>query len=323
MKRSTILSLIVAASLMTLAVIVFIVGMTMAKFKFSAGLFTTSSYETVTHEITDELTDISINALTSDVEILPSEDGVARVVSLEHTKLKNTVEVIDGALTIKSEDTRRWIDHIDIVNTEYPKISIYLPSEHYGALSVDLSTGDIRVEDFSFASINIELTTGDVECLASSDAELNIHTTTGDIGISGASAASMSLKTTSGDVNIFEISCDGDIHMKSTTGSSVLTNVSCKNLSIEGGSGDTKMKSTVASESMIIDKTTGDVKLDACDAGALNIKLTTGDVEGTLLSDKIFVTHTTTGDIDVPSSTQGGTCEVSTTTGDIDIDVIG
>ena len=322
MKRSTIVSLIVATSLIALAVIVFIVGMTMAKFNFSAKLFTTASYETSTHEITDEFDSITIKALTSDVEILPSNDGVARVVSFERTNLKHTVEVTDGALTVNGEDTRRWIDHISIVNTESPKISVYLPSEEYGALSIDLTTGDIRVEEFSFASINIEVTTGDVECLASSAAELNIHTTTGDVGISGASVGSMSLKTTSGTVNIFEISCDSDIHVKSTTGDSVLTNVSCKNLSVNCGSGDTKMKNVIASELLSIDKTTGDVDFDACDAANLKINVTTGDVEGTLLSEKIFATHTSTGDIDVPSGTQGGICEISTTTGDIEIDIL-
>ena len=44
-------------------------------------------------------------------------------------------------------------------------------------------------------------------------------------------------------------------------------------------------------------------------------------VGGTLLSDKVFITDTTTGDVDVPKTTTGGKCEITTTTGDIEIDI--
>lgn len=319
MTTSTKICLIVAASLLALGVILFITAMAISQFKF-AEVFSTASYETATHDINDEFENISINTTTADVTILRSADDSAHVVCFYNKKITYSVAVTDGTLSIEGNDERRWFDHIGIVSNT-PELRVYLPSDEYEALTIDLSTGDVRVEDFSFASINIELTTGDVECLASSDAELNIHTTTGDIGISGASVASMSLKTNTGDVNVFEISCDGDIHMKSTTGSSVLTNVSCKNLSIESGSGDTKMINVIASETITVNKNTGDVELEACDAAELNIKTTTGDVVGSLLTEKVFVTNTTTGDISVPKSTSGGICEISTTTGEIDIDI--
>ena len=319
MTTSTKICLIVAASLLALGVIFFIAAMAISQFKF-AEVFTTASYETATQDINDEFENISINTTTADVTILRSADDSAHVVCFYNKKITYAVAVTDGTLSIEENDERRWFDHIGIVGNT-PELRVYLPSDEYEALTIDLSTGDVRVEEFTFSSINIDVSTGDVECLASVKGELKIHTTTGDIGISGASAASMSLKTTSGDVNIFEISCDGDIHMKSTTGSSVLTNVDCKNLTINSGSGASKMINVIASETITINKNTGGVKLEACDAAELNIKTTTGDVVGSLLTEKVFVTNTTTGDISVPKSTSGGICEISTTTGDIDIDI--
>ena len=47
----------------------------------------------------------------------------------------------------------------------------------------------------------------------------------------------------------------------------------------------------------------------------------TGDVSGNLLSDKVFITETDTGRIDVPKTTTGGKCEIKTDTGDIRISI--
>ena len=319
MTTSTKICLIVAASLLALGVIFFIAAMAISQFKF-AEVFTTASYETATQDINDEFENISINTTTADVTILRSADDSAHVVCFYNKKITYSVAVTDGTLSIEENDERRWFDHISIVSNT-PELRVYLPSDEYEALTIDLSTGDVRVEEFTFSSINIDVSTGDIECLASVKGELNIHTTTGDIGISGASAGSMNLKTTTGLVNIFDITCDGDVNIKGTSGRSVLTNVDCKNLTINSGSGASKMINVIASETITINKNTGGVKLEACDAAELNIKTTTGDVVGSLLTEKVFVTNTTTGDISVPKSTSGGICEISTTTGEIDIDI--
>ena len=54
----------------------------------------------------------------------------------------------------------------------------------------------------------------------------------------------------------------------------------------------------------------------------LKIITSTGDIEGTLLSDKVFIVKSSTGDIDVPSSITSGMCEITTSTGDIEVRVV-
>ena len=61
--------------------------------------------------------------------------------------------------------------------------------------------------------------------------------------------------------------------------------------------------------------------LKDCDAAELEIKTGTGDVQGTLLSEKVFVVKTNTGKIQVPETVTGGKCKITTTTGDIRITV--
>jgi hypothetical protein len=51
------------------------------------------------------------------------------------------------------------------------------------------------------------------------------------------------------------------------------------------------------------------------------MKANTGDIRGSLLSEKIFITKTTTGSVRVPSTASGGTCELITGTGDITVTI--
>ena len=58
------------------------------------------------------------------------------------------------------------------------------------------------------------------------------------------------------------------------------------------------------------------------DAGELTVLTGTGDVTGSLLSAKVFITHSDTGMVDVPETTTGGKCKITTDTGDISMDVL-
>jgi len=77
------------------------------------------------------------------------------------------------------------------------------------------------------------------------------------------------------------------------------------------------LKNVVAEEKLTIKRSTGHVKFESCDAAEINVKTDTGDVTGTLLSEKLFLCKTDTGRVDVPKATAGGVCEVTTDTGDI------
>ena len=79
------------------------------------------------------------------------------------------------------------------------------------------------------------------------------------------------------------------------------------------------MKNVIATEKFSIKRSTGDVKFDSCDAAEIFVETDTGDVNGSLLTNKVFITKTDTGRINVPNSITGGKCEIITNTGDIKI----
>ena len=81
------------------------------------------------------------------------------------------------------------------------------------------------------------------------------------------------------------------------------------------------MNHVIAANKFSIERSTGDVKFSRCDVAELYLKTSTGNVTGSLLADKVFITDTNTGSVDVPKTAVGGRCEIKTGTGDIKIKI--
>lgn len=319
MKRSTIVCLIVAASLILAGVLLFTCAIATSGFNFISG-FNMKEYETTSHEITEEFDSISIDARTADINVLPATDGKVTVLCFEQENLTHDVSVKDGTLTVKLVDERRWFEHITFFNLHSPTISVYLPEAEYAALAINSNTSDVDVaRDFSFESVDIRLSTGDVKCYASVNEALKIKVSSGHVTVGDLTAGSVDITTTTGDIRAENVTCEGDFKVGVSTGKAKLSGVTCQSLISTGNTGDVTLIDVIATERFDIERTTGDVDMQACDAAELRILTDTGDVEGSLLTDKVFVVRTDTGDIDVPRTTSGGICEITTDTGDVDI----
>ena len=70
-----------------------------------------------------------------------------------------------------------------------------------------------------------------------------------------------------------------------------------------------------------IGRSTGDVRFEECDAAEIFVRTDTGDIKGSLLTDKMFFAEADTGSVRVPKTTSGGRCEITTSTGDIRITI--
>ncbi|MBO5998091.1 MAG: DUF4097 family beta strand repeat protein, partial [Lachnospiraceae bacterium] len=168
---------------------------------------------------------------------------------------------------------------------------------------------------------NAALDTGDVHCLAPANGDITLKTSTGHIFVSDLTAAAMRLTTDTGRIEVSDADIKGRIDLKVSTGRVTLENVTCSDLTSDGDTGRLIMTNVVVPGEFNLERSTGDIELNGCDAGTIYIKTDTGDVSGTLLSDKIFVTDSDTGKIKVPGTTTGGKCEITTDTGDITIEI--
>jgi len=318
MKTATKVWLIVAASLVLLGVLIFAVTMTILNWDFWK--LGTVKNQTNTHDIKEGFRDISIRTNTADIAFLPSSDGKAKVVCYEAERMRHTVTVTDGTLTVELVDTRNWYDHIGIFSGDHSMVTVYLPSGQYGTLTVDEDTGDIGIpKDFTFETVTLSLHTGDVTCEASVSGAVKIGTTTGDIRLTDITANSLDLSTTTGDIAVSSVTCTDDASVTVSTGDAKLTDLSCKSFRSTGSTGELFLTNVIAAERISVERSTGDVSFDGCDANELSVTTDTGDVTGSLLSEKIFFATTDTGKTDVPQTLNGGKCEITTDTGDIRI----
>ena len=319
MRRGTKIWIIAAASLCLIGSMIFGGAMTMLKWDFTR--LSTLKYENNVHMITEEYRNIRVETATADIVFLPSTDGTTTVECREQTKMLHSVSVKDGTLAIELADTREWYDYISI-NFGSPKITVRIPAGEYGALSVKHSTGNTEIaEGFRFESMDISGSTGHVKNRASVFGLMKIKASTGDIRVENIAAGSLDLAVSTGRVTVRNAVCTGDVSVKVSTGKTDMTGVRCASLISNGSTGEIDLTDVIAAERISICRSTGDIEFERCDAAQLHIKTDTGDVEGTLLSEKIFMTKTDTGRISVPRTTSGGVCEIETDTGDIEISI--
>ena len=309
--------LLIAGSLVILGCIVLVCVMCALRWDFKK--LSTAEYETNTTEIEETFDGISISTQTSDIFFVPSDDGSCKVECYEDKKATHAVNVENGTLFVKINNKKSWYDYIG-VQFDSPKITVYLPKTDFNGLSVDGSTGNVTVpKDCSFESADVSLTTGNVDFRAAVSGALKIKTNTGSIGVYGTSVGSADLSVTTGTVNVSGLTCDGNVTVSVSTGKANLKDIACDSLTSNGSTGDIVLNNVIAENQISVKRSTGDVKFDGCDAAEIDVNTSTGDVTGSLLTEKTFVTETSTGKIDVPSTAAGGVCRIKTSTGNIKI----
>lgn len=289
--------LVIAVVLIVLGAAMF--GAVMTEYDWDLSGLSTVAYETNTYEIKDAFTQLYVQTDTADVIFLPADGGSATVVCRERENVKHTVAVKDGVLTVCVEDDRKWYERIEI-GFGSPSITVYVPQGEYKAACVKTSTGDVELpKELSFESIDIAGSTGDITCHANASEAVKLTTSTGDIFAEELSPRSMDVYTATGD---------GE-----------LKNIACGSFVSDGQTGDISLENVVAENRLCITRSTGDVRLEACDGAEILIETDTGNVTGSLLTQKVFVAHSDTGRVDVPKSITGGKCEITTDTGNIRI----
>ena len=309
---------LITAALLVLAGALLFVG-AMAASGWDVSKLSTSKYETNQYEFGEEFENINIEADTADIVFLPSENGKTLVVCYEPANLNHQAQVKENELCIKVRDTRKWYEHIGF-SFVTPKITVYLPLSQYGAFTAETSTGDIEIpHNFSFSDINITQSTGDLICAASVSGDVCAVKSTGDVRLKNVNANSVNISLSTGEIILDTVECKEDIQISVSTGEVYLADVKCKNLISSGSTGSMNLLSVTASGRFDLERDTGDITFEKCDASEIYIQTSTGDVEGTLLTEKIFFIETSVGNTDVPETVNGGKCKITTSTGDIEI----
>ncbi len=255
----------------------------------------TQTYKQKEYHLPASFDSICAEVDTARISFLAYEGTGCRVTSYEAKTSTNCVRVEDGCLKIQVQDHRKWYDHIG-VSFASPSNTVSLPKSSYASLTVRTKVGSIEVPDgLSFQNIALSGTTAHIRCLASASESVNIRTTTGSITLGQQDTKSIALASTTGGIQLTDVIAKGRIHVENTTGG---------------------------------------LQFLRCDAPEIDVKTSTGNVTGSLLSGKNFSTSTATGKVTVSTpqasgeildssgNAAEGNCQITTTTGDIRIEVL-
>ena len=317
MKKTVKLLFIIAATLILAGGLLFTCVLWASGWDFTK--LSSSDYESETKEISEDFDSITVSSDTTDILLALSENGKTYVDFYKKADNYYSVSVIDGALTIELSE-EKW--YKDIFDFGQETVTVYLPEKEFADLVIDSSTSDIKIsEGIRFENVNISISTGDVESYASVKSCFKISATTGDIHLNKVTANSVEISVSTGDIELENLNCTGEIKLEVSTGDAKLENVRCGSLVSTGDTGDMIFKNVIADVKYDIKRSTGDIRFTNCDAGEIYIETSTGCVKGNLLTEKVFIVKSSSGDVDVPETVTGGICKINTSTGDVELTV--
>lgn len=275
-------------------------------------------FEEEKKDVLEEFHAVQIDAGFFDVELCPTLGTAVHVKSAKSEYIYCETSVVDGVLTVKQVDTRKWYQKLATLTMGEPKLTVYLPYATYESLAVKVTSGDVTVRGDEtmldeagspvpmaiFRTVSVDVTSGDVQFLATTLNGARIETTSGDITVKNVKGGAMELHTASGDVA-----------MEDCTPDSLTVNVT---------SGDVEGYRVKVAGALHVEGTSTDVELRYCDAASAYIKSTSGDVTVCFTSHKAYDIETTSGEKEclVPWDPMGGKCEIRTTSGDVYFNVI-
>lgn len=228
--------------------------------------------------VEEPFSNITVDAEACNINLVPSTDGTCQVEYPTGDQLECSVSVQQNTLRIIFRDHRSWPDNVN-VSTVPLEITLYLPQSQYELLNLDSVSGSITVpEDFSFSQAQVSTTSGKLEFYAPVSGNLTLESVSGPLEVSNVTPQSLSLSSTSGSIHASQV---------------------------------------VVMETWDIDSVSGQVTLTDCDASSLVINTISAGVKASLRSGKTFSTQTVSGDVEVPSDSSGGSCNISTISGDI------
>lgn len=299
--------------LIVLGAIISIVALISVEFDFNR-LYPTAEYDSLI--IKESFKNISIESDQSNIIIKPSEDDSCKITYDQRTNISETVQ--NDTLIIKNTCSRKWYDYIGFVCSA--QLTIYISQHDYDLLAANSQSGDIHVSSgITLKEIQLNSASGNINCASSALSHIDITTESGDIHANNIDTDNISVRSTSGNIKLSSVDCIQDIKIDTASGDISGTDFTCANLSAASVSGKIDFLNLTASNNINIQSTSGDILLKDSDAYELQLKTASGNISGSLLSDKIFNANSSSGDIKLPPSVQGGSCIINTSSGDINI----
>ncbi len=253
---------------------------------------------------------LSIDGNSSDVQLLPSDDGTCRVDFGECDDLRFSVEVVDGVLNVRREDVQ---------NVE-SLVTVYLPETAYDRLTVQTDIGDVKLSGVNCATLTLRTNSGDAELSDMTAERLDGENYSGNVTLSGVTCETPTLRTDIGDLKLSAVTC-GTLTLRTKSGDAELSEVTAERLDGETYSGNVTL-SGVTCETPTLRTDIGDLKLSAVTCGTPTLQTGSGDVTLSDVTCETLTLRTHSGDIVLTNVVCDSTPTLQNDIGDIKLSAV-
>ncbi len=162
---------------------------------------------------------------------------------------------------------------------KYYKVTLSVPSEYAGELTLQTTSGDISVKGISSekVKVNVKSESGDVKVADILLSALNIDGKTSDTHLKKINVADVSVVTVSGKSVISDSEC-AKYTVKGEAAEVDLKNVSIGQASVTLTTGDTELVNVKIGSTIHVSSTVGDISADGLDAGICTVTTKNGDI---------------------------------------------
>lgn len=267
------------------------------------GRFTLMKYEHKNYTTQGNVDSVVLNDRNAHVVLGVSSDENIHVAYCENEK--ETYRITEqGGLVIQKEYHYKWYDALRW-NGETPVVTILLPSNFTGNVSVDSGNGKIEAEDISLNNLHVTTSNGQIKLRTiSAKGEIEAKTSNGKVEIMNSSATRIIGKTSNGKVNLQQLQAD-EIRGETSNGAITLVDLQAK-------------------DSAQFESNNAQITVDNVESPQLTLKTSNGRVTGTLpgsISDYTIESKTSNGKNNLPTQIQGGSKKlvVKNSNGEINI----
>lgn len=275
-----------------------------------------------THYESGSFEKIYVEVDDCDIVFKFSEDGNCSVVCPENDKVEQFVFIRQDTLRVTRRAADGWYSGLGIGSRfTKPTITVNLPRDKYASVEVITKTGNITVPDeLEFTSINLTSESGNISLSSASEkADITVESSAGNVSFTGI-AASLDVETVRGTINVKGPQIK-NLSLKTVSGDISVSKVSGTTVSAVSEGGSIEYKLVTAKSFIKADTMSGNIELLGCDASSLSFNTLSGDLSGTLLSDKQFRVESGGGTVSVPQSSGSETFDAKTRSGNIRISV--
>ena len=283
MKKSKVILIIISLVCILIGAAM-ITGAYFSLAKDASAQITGAQFQEKTHTVSEPFTKLNIRTINSSIEILPSTDGVCRIVCDDNEKLYHDFSVTESPqgtqLNVNQRDDWQWYEMLyGLYRVEDIRLRVYLPEREYVLLHADSVSGDITVSpDFCFETVNTHTSSGNTKLTGLKTNYLTVGTVSGDLILRNLEAAEDAfLESISGFMQIENLKAT-NVTTHSSSGGAALEKVSSDYLRATSVSGEIRVMDSVFRNTSYFETGSGSVEIVDSDCGEQNLQTVSGSI---------------------------------------------